>query len=274
MSAFSSLIDRSVGRKLVMGLTGLFLVSFLFVHLGGNLLLFKSDNGLAFNEYTRFMTTNSVIRVMEWVLFGGFIAHIVYAAMLSRQNRQARPTGYAYNKNAGKSSTWFSRNMGLTGTIVLLFLVLHLTMFWGKYKFGEGTQQPSITQVYEQAWKVKEEKTLGTFTLAKNSYIDQEIYQKLKEAGFQDEKVLATSMTEVVKISFQEWYIVLFYVISMLLIAFHLSHGFQSAFRSLGLVHTKYTPLIMKAGQAIAVVVPLIFAVIPVYYFVVNVVLA
>jgi hypothetical protein len=156
--------------------------------------------------------------------------------------------------------------------------VVHLVMFWGKYKFGEAAEDPiTLTTAYEEAWKIKEDKTLAgldgkTVSLEKGSYIDQEVYLQLTNAGINmdNEKVKAISMTEVVAFSFSQWYIVLFYVIAMVLIAFHLSHGFQSAFRSLGLVHGKYTPLITKLGTAIAVVVPLIFAVIPVYYFFAN----
>ncbi|MEM6345879.1 MAG: succinate dehydrogenase cytochrome b subunit [Bacteroidota bacterium] len=268
MSVLSSFINRSVGRKLVMGITGLFLVSFLFVHMSGNLLLFSDDGGLSFNEYTKFMTTNKVIKIMEWVLFGGFIAHIVYAAILTRQNNKARPTKYAYNKNAGKSSTWFSRNMGLSGTVVLTFLVIHLVMFWGKYQFGDGTADVSIETVYQEAWKIKEDITISGITLAKGTYIDQKMYLDLKGANADlGTQVSAISMIEVVKASFSRWYIVAFYVLAMALIGMHLAHGFQSAFRSLGLVHKKYTPIIEKAGLGLAIVVPAIFAAMPVYYF-------
>ena len=120
-----------------MGLSGLFLIGFLLAHLSGNLLLFKNDDGVAFNEYTKFMTTNPLIKVAEWVLFGGFIVHIVWAIRLSVENKKARPQGYAYSGGKSGSSTWTSRSMTLTGLIVLSFLVIHLAMFWGAYKFGE-----------------------------------------------------------------------------------------------------------------------------------------
>ena len=269
MTSISSMFSLSVGRKVVMGLTGLFLVSFLFVHLSGNLLLFKSDGGVSFNEYTRFMTTNPVIRVMEWVLFAGFIFHIIYAAILTRQNRKARPVSYAYKSGSG-SSSWFSRNMGLSGSIILAFLIIHLVMFWGKYKFGAATTEVSIEEAYTMAWKVKEDISYGAdqAMVESGTYVDLEEYLLLKEAGRADEKVSGISMTEVVKASFGEWYIVLFYVLSMVLIGFHLNHGFQSSFRTLGLMHKKYTPLISKAGTAISIVIPLIFAAMPVVYFI------
>lgn len=254
-----------------MGLTGLFLVSFLFVHMSGNLLLFKSDGGVAFNEYTRFMTTNGLIRILEWVLFGGFIVHIVYAAILTRQNKTARPDGYAYKGKNG-SSSWFSRNMGLTGTVVLAFLIVHLVMFWGRYKFGDGTQTITLTQAYEEAWKVKEDvrNPSGDLVLHSGSYVDFETLAMLEEEGLGEANVAAISMTEVVKKSFSNPLIVIFYVLAMVLLAAHLNHGFQSAFRTLGLVHQKYTPIITQAGRLVAIVVPLVFASMPIYYFITS----
>lgn len=270
MSSLSSIFSSTIGRKLIMGLTGLFLVSFLLVHLSGNVLLFKSDGGTAFNQYTRFMTTNSVIRIMEWVLFAGFIIHIIYAAVLTSKNREARPQDYAYKQKNSSNSTWFSRNMGLTGSIVLLFLVVHLAMFWGKYKFGGATDEVTLLQAYEQSWKVKESITVGGVAFEANQYVDFEELSKLDPSLQTQTKVQAISMTEVVKASFSQWYIVLFYLISMVLIAFHLNHGFQSGFRTLGLVHPKYTPLVQKLGTAFAVVVPLVFGLMPIWYFFMN----
>lgn len=253
-----------------MGLTGLFLVSFLFVHVSGNILLFKSDGGLAFNEYTRFMTTTSIIKILEWVLFGGFIAHIILAAVLTSNNNKARPEKYAFNKSQAASSNWFSRNMGLSGTIVLTFLILHLVMFWGKYKFGDGTQEITLTQAYEEAWKLKEPvlDSNGAMVLDKNSYVDYEVLGELRAMDLPKEKYSAISMTEVVKASFSadRWYIVVFYVLALVLLAFHLSHGFQSAFRTLGFVHKKYTPAIMNIGTVIAVGVPIVFAAMPLFF--------
>lgn len=220
MATLATAFSRSVGRKMVMGLSGLFLVSFLFVHMSGNLLLFSSDGGVAFNQYTRFMTTNTVIRILEWVLFAGFIFHIVYAAIVTRQNRAARPERYAY-KGKDASSSWFSRNMGLSGTIVLAFLIIHLVMFWGRYKFGDATQTVTVTQAYEEAWKVKEDvrNASGDLLLHSGSYVDYETLEMLREKGAGEAQVAAISMTEVVKKSFGNPLIVIFYVIAMVLLA-------------------------------------------------------
>lgn len=275
MPTSKTFLSSSIGQKIIMGLTGLFLVSFLIVHLSGNFLLFKSDGGLAFNEYTKFMTTNPVVGVLEWVLLAGFVFHIVYAVKLTWQNKKARPQKYASSKGLGNSSSWFSRNMGFTGTIVLAFLIVHLVMFWGFYKYGQGIDGIAIETVYSQSWKVKD--SYGPFTdtqlnkeveIEKNSYLDEKSFELLKANGVTSVKAL--SMTEVVNKSFQRPEIVIFYAIAMFLLAFHLNHGFQSAFRSLGLVHKKYTPTILLAGKIFAVVVPLLFAVIPIYFYITS----
>ena len=132
MSNSAGLFSSSLGRKYLMALTGLFLCSFLLIHLIGNVALFTDP--VQFNEYTRFMSSNPLIRVMEIVLVVGFLAHIIDAVLLTKANKAAQPVKYAMDK---KKSTWYSRNMGLTGTIILAFLILHLQSFWYGYKFGD-----------------------------------------------------------------------------------------------------------------------------------------
>src|SRR3990167_3836142 len=131
-----SLLKSSIGKKILMGLTGLFLCSFLVVHLSGNFQLLKSDNGLQFNIYTKFMTTNGLIRFLEIGLLLGFLIHIADGIRLTLENRKARPIGYELNKPAGKS-TPASRNMGLTGAVIFIFLVIHLKNFWYEFHWGE-----------------------------------------------------------------------------------------------------------------------------------------
>ena len=132
MGTNAGLFSSSLGKKYLMAITGLFLCSFLIIHFLGNIALFT--NPVQFNEYTRFMSSNPIIRVMEIVLVLGFLTHIIDAIILSRANKKAQPVKYAMNKN---KSSWYSRNMGLTGTIILVFLILHLQSFWYEYKFGE-----------------------------------------------------------------------------------------------------------------------------------------
>lgn len=131
MSTNAGLFSSSLGKKYLMALTGLFLCSFLVIHFLGNITLYTDP--VQFNEYTRFMSSNPIIRVMEIVLVAGFLTHIIDAIMLTRANKKAQPVKYAMDK---KQSSWYSRNMGLTGSVILVFLVLHLQSFWYGYKFG------------------------------------------------------------------------------------------------------------------------------------------
>ncbi len=131
MGTNAGLFSSSLGKKYLMALTGLFLCSFLVIHFLGNITLYTDP--VQFNEYTRFMSSNPIIRVMEIVLVAGFLTHIIDAVMLTRANKKAQPVKYAMDK---KQSSWYSRNMGLTGSVILAFLVLHLQSFWYGYKFG------------------------------------------------------------------------------------------------------------------------------------------
>tara|TARA_B110000858_G_C17743161_1_gene445973 strand:- start:388 stop:1062 length:675 start_codon:yes stop_codon:yes gene_type:complete len=131
MSKNAGLFSSSLGKKYLMSVTGLFLCSFLVIHFLGNIALFTDP--VQFNEYTRFMSSNPIIRVMEIVLVAGFLTHIIDAVMLTRANKKAQPVKYVMDK---KQSSWYSRNMGLTGTVILTFLIIHLQSFWYRYKFG------------------------------------------------------------------------------------------------------------------------------------------
>ena len=119
------IFGSSIMKKIWMSLTGLFLVSFLVIHCLINAMIFVNDGGMTFNKWAHFMGTNPIIRTMELVLFAGLIIHVVDGLMLYFQNRKARPVNYAYVKNS-TSSKWYSRSMALLGTLILLFLIVHL----------------------------------------------------------------------------------------------------------------------------------------------------
>jgi succinate dehydrogenase / fumarate reductase, cytochrome b subunit len=215
MSWFTNALSGTIGRKVIMALSGIFLIFFLLEHFLSNLLLLSSDPN-DFNGYAEFMKTNIVIRAAEWVLFAGFIIHIVYAAILTYKNKQARPIGYAAN-NPGENSSWFSRNMGLTGSIILIFLLVHLNSFFFPHKLPNPISGVAHTDLYHDA------------------------YEKFHNVPY-----------------------TLFYVFAMLLLSFHLNHGFASSFQTLGARHPKYTPFIKGLGTAFAILIPLGFALIPV----------
>lgn len=263
MAKATAIFTYSIGRKIVMAITGLFLISFLLVHMSGNLQLF-TQNPVAFNEYTRFMTTSPLIKASEFILIAGFLLHIFFAWKLTKSNAAARPQKYAYEKEAA-SSSWMSRNMGLTGSIILIFLGIHLYMFYGMYHYGEGVSVDAQT-AFAQTWKIAQDQTFpvngGTVSVHEGGFLTEETAKLLG-----NQQVKAISMYNVASEAFKQWWIVLFYVASMTLLALHLRHGFQSAFRTLGLVHLKYTPLIEMAGTAFCILVPLLFALMPIYHF-------
>ena len=134
MASFGNAFSSSIGKKLIMGITGLFLVLFLIVHCFLNALIFVNDGGLTFNTGAHFMSGNWVIRAGEIVLFVGLLAHVYQGARLTFQNQAARPVKYAAN-NGNANSKWYSRSMGLLGTLLLIFLIVHLANFWVVSRF-------------------------------------------------------------------------------------------------------------------------------------------
>lgn len=201
-----------------MGLTGLFLITFLVVHCFINSLIFFNDGGLTFNTGAHFMATNWLIRAMELVLFLGLILHIVQALVLTLENKKARPVAYM-GSTGNVNSSWYSRSMGLLGTLLLIFLIIHLAHFWVKSRF---TGLPG-------------------------------------EDANGHENLYAVMQT-----TFQYSWVVIVYALSMISLAYHLMHGFQSAFQTLGLNHKKYTPLIKSLGMWFSIIIPLIFALMPI----------
>lgn len=218
MSWVITTFTSSIGKKVIMGVTGLFLCSFLVVHCGLNSLVFFNDGGHLFNEGAEFMAHNVFIRTMEIVLFIGILLHIFQALVLTLQNKKARPVGYAVT-NGNANSKWYSRSMGLLGTLILIFLIIHLKHFWYVSRLTDHI-------------------TSGEETL----------YDEMKEV-------------------FENPVWVALYVLSMISLAYHLMHGFQSGFQTLGINHPKYTPFIKTLGKVFAIVLPFIFALMPLAFF-------
>lgn len=134
---FGRFLTSSIGRKLVMSLTGLFLVSFLAVHLAGNLQLLKGDGGDAFNAYAYFMTHNPLIKTVSYLLYAGILLHAVQGWLLWRKNVAARGTGYKVKvTRAVKTNGTAAVRMGWLGTIIFLFILLHMYQFWLQMKLG------------------------------------------------------------------------------------------------------------------------------------------
>lgn len=224
MSWVTTFLTSSIGRKLIMSLTGLFLITFLIVHLVGNFQLLADDGGIAFNSYAKFMTTNPVIKFVSFGLYFFILLHTVIGLMLWRKNKSAKGSKYAVSPKGQEGVTWASKNMALLGTLVFAFLLLHMGDFW---------------------WNMKTDNL---------SYI---------EIDGEQTKDLYTK----VKASFSQTWIIAAYLLGLLALSFHLWHGFQSAFQTLGLNHPKYTPIIKGLGKLFSIVVPLAYAIIPIYFY-------
>jgi len=129
-------LTSSIGKKLVMSLTGLFLISFLVIHLLGNLQLLLNDGGKAFNIYAKFMTTNPLIKFISIGLYAGILLHAIQGIAIWLSNRSAKGSKYAVSTNTNGS--WMSKNMGLLGLLILFFLCVHMGDFWWKVKFTDS----------------------------------------------------------------------------------------------------------------------------------------
>ena len=147
----AGLFKTSVARKVAMALSALFLILFLIIHLAVNLTSVISEN--TFNELSHFMGTNPLIQfAMQPVLLAGVIFHFVMGFVLEIQNKRARGSEKYYAYNGGANSSWMSRNMIITGVMILLFLALHLWDFWVgemNYKYIQFNE-PNPTRYYHE----------------------------------------------------------------------------------------------------------------------------
>lgn len=208
MNWLTQTLGSSIGKKLMMAVTGLAFIGFLMAHLAGNLNIYRGAD--AFNAYAQGLhALGPVLRVFEAGLVTFAVIHIATGLWLFYQNYNARPQKYAINKSGG-GRTVGSRTMPYTGVFLLLFVILHLANF----TFADKTN---------------------------------------------------TTVFDIVAKTFQSPFYVGFYVLAMIVAALHVSHGFWSAFQSLGLNHSKYMPLIMTLSIAAALVVGVGFGFLPIY---------
>ncbi len=257
MSWVTQTFSSTLGRKLIMSLTGLFLSVFLIVHVSGNFQLFHSDEGLGFNKYAVFMTTFPPIKVVSYGLYAFILLHAIDGLLLAAKNRKARgPQRYVVVRN---QSSWASRNMAILGTVLLLYIVVHMHDFWWQYKFGEVPYRQ-----YEQS--------LATGTVTSSAYNGPAIQGKMEEFVREDTQTRVTIVKDLyaeTKAAFANPLLVAFYLLGMWALAYHLVHGFQSAFQTLGWNHPKYNPLIRFVGVWVfGIGIPLAFAAMPVYFYI------
>lgn len=226
---WSEFFTSSVGKKLVMAFTGLFLIVFLIVHVGINACIFADllddkDNGEIFNIAAHFMGAYYVIRIAEVGLFIGLIIHIVQGFMLEAQNRARRKTGYQVSMGSD-GSAWYKKSMGLLGTLIFLFLVMHISHFWVPSRITD---------------------TLEPVTYNNSTVTYHNLYARMIET-FYGHPV-----------------IVILYVLGCISLAWHLLHGFQSAFRTVGVHNKKFIALAKGAGVVFSILVSFLFAMMPI----------
>ena len=205
--------NSSIGKKLVMAVTGICLMLFLIIHLAGNLSLYGGPK--AFNGYVGLLEMiRPLIRVIEVILALVIFFHILNGVRLWIENKIARPQAYTIN-GSRKNTDVFSRTSFITGSVIFIFLILHLQTIWYKFNFT-GTE-------------------LDLYTITTKWFAHL-------------------------------WYSVL-YLIAIVLLGFHLNHGFQSAFQTFGWNSKKYFPLIEIVGTLYAIIMTLGFASIPIYFY-------
>lgn len=212
-------LKSTVGRKYIMGITGLVWMGFIFGHMAGNMLVFLGPD--AFNSYGHAIVSNKILLYgTEVVLTLAIIGHVVSAISLTIQNRSARDTRYAVTPNGEKGSSWASRYMAVQGSAILAFVILHLITF--KY----GTYYETTV----------------------NGVVMRDLYKLMLEV-------------------FQSPVYVGWYVVCLLLMLFHLSHGARSVFQSFGILERKMQAHIIKGAWVYAIVVAGGFLSQPLYVF-------
>lgn len=269
--AKSALLKSSLAKKYWMALTGLFLCLFLVGHLIGNLQLIFAD-ALAFNKYALFMTTNPAVKALSYVTYISIIFHAIDGIMLTIQNRKARPVRYA-KENAGANTVWASRNMAVLGTVILVFIITHMANFWAVMHFDEnmplqtirveaGGMNQEFYLTTDGGYLPTEQVVQGAVEIKdRTNFYDKAAQVKIKE-GYKDLHKITVGFFQDAK-----WGLIatIAYVIAMITLGFHLWHGFGSAFQSLGANNPKYNGFIRSFGKAFSIVVPLLFAIIPLY---------
>jgi succinate dehydrogenase / fumarate reductase, cytochrome b subunit len=212
-------LTSSLGKKAVMSLSGGFLILFLLEHLYTNVHLFFGDGGVAFNEASHSMVHSIFIRIVEVILFLAIVVHVAQAIILTKDNAKARPV--KYDIPAGKhTSPWISRNMGLTGSVIFFFIVVHLYNFFVPYR------------------------VTGTVGIEGGETLAQEVAEAMENPVYAS-----------------------LYLISIVILSLHISHGFHSALQSLGVNNKKYAPILKASGTCLAFLFGVGFGAFPILFY-------
>lgn len=223
----SGILNSSIGRKFAMALSALFLMVFLVMHVSINFTSVFSEE--LFNEMSHFMGTNPLVQgVMQPILIFGVIFHFIMGFVLEAKNRASRNVKYAKNEASGNSS-WVSRNMLLTGLVILAFLGIHFYDFW----------------VHEMTVKYV------------NGDMSGLIDPNNAESGYRYYEELREKFVSPVRVGI--------YVVAFILLSLHLLHGFNSAFQSIG-ANNKYIKSLQGFSKVYSIGIPALFIFIAVYH--------
>lgn len=215
---WKQVFNTSIGKKLQMSLTGIFLILFLVVHCYINAQIFWNDGGERFEAAAHFMGTNFIIRTIEIGLVAFLLLHIIQGLNLWIQNRSKRSVRYTVSAG-NQTSAWYRRSMGILGSLLLIFLIVHTSKFWIPNRASQ---------------------------IAGNGELP--LYHMMKD-------------------EFQYLWVVLVYVFGCITLAWHLVHGFWSAFQTLGMATHRYKNIINGIGIGFSIIVPLVFALMPLAFY-------
>jgi len=227
-----SFLNASIGRKFLMSITGLFLIMFLTVHMSLNLLLIFDDSGELFNIAAHFMATNPLIKIIEPVLALGFIIHILWSMIITLQNMKARPVKYNKSQQA-VNTTWVSRNMFIIGGTMFIYIGIHLYNFWWKMKF---TGDPLLSEVSVMQ--------AGVPVVMDNAYAL--VSELFKTSVLYD----------------------IIYILGGCLLGLHVSHGFWSAFQTIGFNNIIWRKRLYIVAQIFGWIFATGFSIIPIYFMI------
>ena len=222
------LLNSSIGKKLIISISGLFLVLFLLFHLSMNVAAVFS--GEAYNMVCSLLGSNWYAVAATLVLAAGVVIHFVYAIILTLQNRKARGNDrYAINARP-KGVEWASQNMFVLGLIVILFMLLHFSQFWYKMMFAELIGHHEVA--------------LGS------AMVSPQDGAAFINYYFQGNAVIT--------VLYLIWYVALW---------FHLTHGFWSAIQTIGWNNTIWMNRWECISKIVATVICGLFAIITIIFF-------
>lgn len=211
-----SYLTSSIGRKQIMGFTGLAWSAFVLSHMLGNMLILVGPD--AYNKYSHALISNPFIYLAEGGLVLTLLTHVLTGLKLTFENRSARPEKYSMPTSGEKAARFQSKFMAFHGTLILVFIVLHLITF----KYG------------------------AHYTTTVDGVEMRDLHRLVLEV-------------------FREPGYVIWYLICLVGVGLHLSHGFYSSFASLGFYHPRYSPMLAKFGYVYAVVIAAGFISQPLY---------